>query len=570
MRGSELAHAAKNFKDKGVARHSLAPTGWGDGGGGTTREMVAKAARVRDLEGSATVVWETPTEFFKKAEAEYPNAPVWVGELYLELHRATLTSQARTKQGNRRSEHLLREAELWAATAAVRTGFPYPYEELDRIWKTVLLHQFHDILPGSSIAWVHREARRTYERVAEELTGIIDAAQRALAGEGGTELVFNSAPHRREGVPAGGALPAAATSEVALAPRVGGGHVLDNGLLRVEIDARGLVVSAYDIDADRETIAPGRAANLLQIHPDFPNMWDAWDVDEFYRNTVTDLVDADEVVPGEDGVSVRIVRSFGASRVTQVLSLAPGERRLGIDTEVDWHETEKFLKLAFPLDVHAERYASETQFGHFYRPTHTNTSWEAAKFEACNHRFVHMEEPGWGVALVNDSTYGHDVTRTVRDSDSGTTTTVRVSLLRAPRFPDPETDQGVHRFRHALVPGAGIGDAVREGWRINLPERRVSGEREVVPLVEVAQDAVVVTAVKLADDGSGDVVVRFHESRGGRTGATLTAGFEVGDVTVTDLLERPLADAAAPRRDGDRVTLSLRPFELVTLRLTRA
>jgi alpha-mannosidase len=570
MRGSELAHAARNFKDKGVARHSLAPTGWGDGGGGTTREMVAKAARVRDLEGSATVTWETPAEFFEKAEAEYPNAPVWVGELYLELHRATLTSQAKTKQGNRRSEHLLREAELWAATAAVRTGFAYPYEDLDRIWKTVLLHQFHDILPGSSIAWVHREARGTYERVAEELTGIIDAAQRALAGEGTTELVFNSAPHSRDGVPAGGALPAAVASEVALAPRVGGGHVLDNGLLRVEIDARGLVVSAYDLDADRETIAPGRAANLLQIHPDFPNMWDAWDVDEFYRNTVTDLVDADEVVPGEDGVSVRIVRSFGASRVTQVLSLAPGERRLGIDTEVDWHETEKFLKLAFPLDVHAERYASETQFGHFYRPTHTNTSWEAAKFEACNHRFVHMEEPGWGVAIVNDSTYGHDVTRTVRDSDLGTTTTVRVSLLRAPRFPDPETDQGVHRFRHALVPGAGIGDAVREGWRINLPERRVSGGREVAPLVEVAQDAVVVTAVKLADDGSGDVVVRFHESRGGRTKAGLTAGFEIGDVTVTDLLERPLTDAVTPRRDGDRVTLSLRPFELVTLRLTRA
>ncbi len=219
--------------------------------------------------------------------------------------------------------------------------------------------------------------------------------------------------------------------------RVGGGHVLENGLLRVEIDARGLVVSAYDIEADRETIAPGGAANLLQLHPDFPNMWDAWDVDEFYRNTVTDLTDAEEVVAGADN-SVRIVRSFGASRVTQVLSLAPGERRLLIDTEVDWHETEKFLKLAFPLDVHAERYASETQFGHFHRPTHTNTSWEAAKFEACNHRFVHLEEPGWGVAVVNDSTYGHDVTRTVRsDGDSGTTTTVRVSLLRAPRaLPD--------------------------------------------------------------------------------------------------------------------------------------
>ncbi|MGQ4388457.1 alpha-mannosidase [Streptomyces sp. SAS_270] len=571
MKGSEIAHAARNFKDKGAARHSLAPTGWGDGGGGTTREMVAKATRLRDLEGSAAVVWETPEKFFEKAQAEYPDPPVWVGELYLELHRATLTSQAGTKQGNRRSEHLLREAELWAATAAVRTGFPYPYEELDRIWKTVLLHQFHDILPGSSIAWVHREARRTYARVAEELNAVIDAAQRALVGEGSTELVFNSAPHSRSGVPAGGAGIPVVAGAVSLISPATGGHVLDNGLLRIGIDGRGLVVSVHDIEADRETIAPGGAANLLQLHPDFPNMWDAWDVDEFYRNTGTDLIDADEVVPGADGSSVRVVRSFGASRVTQVLSLAPGERRLTLDTEVDWHETEKFLKLAFPLDVHAERYASETQFGHFYRPTHTNTSWEAAKFEACNHRFVHIEEPGWGVAVVNDSTYGHDVTRAVRsDGDGGTTTTVRVSLLRAPRFPDPETDQGVHRFRHALVPGAGIGDAVREGWRTNLPERTVTGKASAVaPLVSVEQDAVVVTAVKLADDGSGDVVVRFHESRGGRTRATLTAGFELAAVTVTDLLERPLADAVAPERDGDRLTLRLRPFELVTLRLAR-
>ncbi|MFD9000227.1 alpha-mannosidase [Streptomyces sp. NPDC059582] len=571
MKGSEVAHAAANFKDKGVARHSLAPTGWGDGGGGTTREMVAKAARLRDLEGSATVVWETPREFFDKAEAEYPDAPVWVGELYLELHRATLTSQARTKQGNRRSEHLLREAELWAATAAVRSAFPYPYEELDRIWKTVLLHQFHDILPGSSIAWVHREARATYARLAGELDAIIDGAQRALAGEGTIPLVFNAAPHSRDGIQAGGAATPVSEGRTALTPRGGGGYVLDNGLLRVEIDADGLVVSAYDIAADRETVAPGRAANLLQLHPDFPNMWDAWDVDEFYRNTVTDLTDADEVTPGEGDGSVRIVRSFGASRVTQVLTLAPGERRLDLDTEVDWHETEKFLKLAFPLDVHAERYASETQFGHHYRPTHTNTSWEAAKFEACNHRFVHLEEPGWGVALVNDSTYGHDVTRTVRtEGDRGTTTTVRVSLLRAPRFPDPETDQGVHRFRHALVPGAVVGDAVREGWRINQPRRQVSGGQAVVPLVTVDRDAVVVTAVKLADDGSGDVVVRCHEAHGGRVRATLTAGFEVAGVTVTDLLERPLAGAATPEVDGDALTLRLRPFELVTLRLTRA
>ncbi|GAA2850509.1 hypothetical protein GCM10020220_044870 [Nonomuraea rubra] len=207
--------------------------------------------------------------------------------------------------------------------------------------------------------------------------------------------------------------------------REDGGFVLENDLLRVEIDGRGLVVSAFDLRAGRETVAPGRAANLLQLHQDFPNKWDAWDVDEFYRHTVTDLTEAEDV--RLDGDSVVVRRSFGASAVTQRLTLAGG--RLEIGTEVDWHETEKFLKLAFPLDVRADRYASESQYGHSFRATHTNTSWEAAKFEACNHRFVHVEEPGWGVAVVNDSTYGHDVTREV--DEHGTTTTLRVSLLRA-------------------------------------------------------------------------------------------------------------------------------------------
>ncbi|TKA10930.1 alpha-mannosidase [Actinacidiphila oryziradicis] len=574
MKGSEIAHAARNFKDKGSARHSLAPSGWGDGGGGTTREMIAKAARLRNLEGSATVEWERPADFFAKAQAEYPHAPVWTGELYLELHRGTLTSQAKTKQGNRRSEHLLREAELWAATAAVRTGFPYPYQDLDKIWKTVLLHQFHDILPGSSIAWVHREAAKTYAAVADELNALIAAAQRALAGDvtAGGEVVFNAAPHARGGVAAGGARPAsAAAGGCAVSARAGGGYLLDNGLVRVAVDERGLVVSAFDVAADRETVAPGEAANLLQIHPDFPNMWDAWDVDQFYRNTVTNLTDVDELTvltETPDAVSVRVARSFGASRVVQTLTLTAGVKRLDIDTEVDWHETEKFLKAAFLLDIHTDRYAAETQFGHLYRPTHTNTSWETAKFEACNHRFVHFAEPGWGVALVNDSTYGHDVTRTVRPADDdapGTTTTVRLSLLRAPRFPDPQTDQGLHRFRYALVPGARIGDAVREGYWINLPERLVPGDAQVAPLVSVDHDAVVVTAVKLADDASGDVVVRLHEAHGSRVRAGLITAFGVRRAEACDLLERPKSPVAVA--DG-RIELTLRPFEIVTLRLS--
>ncbi|ARF58922.1 alpha-mannosidase [Streptomyces gilvosporeus] len=576
LSGAELAHAERNFRDKGAARHSLAPTGWGDGGGGTTREMIAKARRLRDLDGSPVVRWERPADFFAAAQAEYPQAPVWVGELYLELHRGTLTSQARTKRGNRRSEQLLREAELWSATAAVLRHHPYPYAALDRLWKTVLLHQFHDILPGSSIAWVHREAERTYAAVAAELEEIIGAALGALAGGGNMELTANAAPHARSGI-AAGALGVAATEgpEVRAVPRPGGGFTLDNGLLRIEVDARGLVVSAYDHDTDREAVAPGCAANLLQSHPDFPNMWDAWDVDAFYRNVVTDLTEADEVAlrtASPSGATVRVTRSFGASHVTQDLTLARGQRRLDIATDVDWHESETFLKAAFPLDLHAERYAAETQFGHLYRPTHTNTSWEAAKFEVPAHRFVHATEPGWGVALVNDCLYGHDLTRTIRDGDGGdhgTTTTVRLSLLRAPRFPDPETDQGLHHFRYALVPGAGIGDAVREGHRINLPERRLSGSGPVAPLVTVDDDATVVTAVKLADDTSGDVIVRLHEAHGGRATTTLTTAFGLSDALTTDLLERPTDDGPALERAGNTVRLALRPFQIVTLRLVR-
>ncbi|MCH0539158.1 alpha-mannosidase [Streptomyces sp. MUM 203J] len=575
--GEQLAHAARNYREKGRGTRSLAPFGWGDGGGGPTREHLARARRTRDLEGSPRVEIERPDAFFDKARSEYEDAPVWQGELYLELHRGTYTSQAGTKQGNRRSESLLREAELWAATAAVRVpGYRYPKPDLERIWKTVLLHQFHDILPGSSIAWVHREARETYARVCDELTALIAGAQGALAGEGGTEVVFNAAPHARGGVPGGGAAPAAAREQaqaVAVSPRPGGGFAVDNGLLRVEIDGRGLITSAYDVASRREAIAPGQAGGLLQIHPDFPNMWDAWDIDAFYRHNVTDLVDVDEITLAESGggrVSVRVFRSFGDSTVRQTFTLRAGSKVLDVDAEVDWHETEQFLKAAFPLDVKADRSAAETQFGHVYRSTHTNTSWEAAKFEICAHRWLQVEEPGWGVALVNDSTYGHDVTRDMR-ADGGQTTTVRLSLLRAPRYPDPQTDQGRHCLRFGLAPGAGVVDAVREGHRINLPERTVTGAgRTVEPLVSVDDDALVVEAVKLAEDGSGDVVVRIYEAAGARTSGTLTTGFPLAEAIETDLLERPLPDASGhPVTGGGRVDLTLRPFQILTLRLCR-
>ncbi|MFF6802961.1 glycoside hydrolase family 38 C-terminal domain-containing protein [Streptomyces sp. NPDC012616] len=581
--GEEMDRAVRNYSEKGGGTRSLAPFGWGDGGGGPTREIMERARRLADLEGSPKVVVEHPDVFFAKAREEYPDAPVWVGELYLELHRATYTTQARTKQGNRRSEHRLREAELWATTAALHApGYAYPYDRLDRLWKTVLLHQFHDILPGSSIAWVHREAEAEYARVAGELEALTAEAVSALGA--GTTRVFNTSPYDRAevlrtsaGAPAYVEVPANGTAPLA-APTVGSpqpvtvtGLTLDNGLVRVELAADGTLSSVRDLRADREVLAgPG---NLLRLHTDLPNYWDAWDIDKHYKNRFTDLLDPDSVTVVEDDPllgALRVTRSFGkGSTLTQTITLRAGSPRVDIETDLDWHEAEKILKAAFPVDVRAPHSSAEIQFGHVQRLTHTNTSWEAARFEVSGHRWVHVGEPGYGVAVLNDSTYGHDVSRTVRE-DGGTTTTVALSLVRAPRIPDPEADQGRHRFTYSLLPGATIADAVAEGYALNLPLRVAESAGAAEPVVSVDGDGVTVEAVKLADDRSGDVVVRLYESRGGRARGVLRAGFPLAGAEVTDLLERPLEEEAAAAVPGDgTVEVTLRPFQILTLRLRR-
>jgi alpha-mannosidase len=415
--------------------------------------------------------------------------------------------------------------ELWAATAALRTGAPYPYQELDRIWKTVLLHQFHDILPGSSIAWVHREAAATYRQTIAELEELRASAQRVLAGEGDQELVFNATPGEWHGVPALGASPVATRHEPTAVHRDGTDLVLDNGLLRVRVDGRGLLSGVRDLTVDREVLPAGTVANLLQLHPDRPIAFDAWNVDDYYRNQVTDLREASSVEliagPGEGPACVRVVRGFGASRLVQHIRLSPGSRVIEFDCEVDWQESERLLKVAFPVDVHTDHATAQVQYGHLSRPTHANTSWDAARFEICAHRFLQVGEGGYGVALVNDSTYGHDVTRHPGQS-GGTYSTVRLSLLRSPSYPDPHADRGPHTMRYGMVCGADIGAAVREGYRMNLPAQVIRGGADVAPLLSVDNDAVVVEAVKLADDRGGDLVVRLYESLGGSARARLT------------------------------------------------
>ncbi|MBX6354325.1 MAG: alpha-mannosidase [Micromonosporaceae bacterium] len=577
LSGKDLAYGVSNFAEHGRATVSLLPFGYGDGGGGPTREMLETARRVADLEGSPRVCIRTPAEFFAEAEREYPDAPVWSGEMYLEYHRGTYTSQSAMKRGNRRTEHLLREAELWCATAAVRTGHPYPYQELDDIWQRALTLQFHDILPGSSIAWVHREARQAYQRLAFRLEAMIVEALTVLTGPGRVPLTANAAPHGRDGVPALGVGVPAARDDTVSVSSTSDGTVLDNGLLRVRIGTDGTVCSIRDLVADREVLPAGARANVLHLHPDTPNKFDAWDVDEFYRHRRRELTDVTKIEVEADGsgsARIQVTRHDRDSVYVQTISLHPGERVLRFTTEVDWHERETLLKVAFPVDVHAAQSTSEIQFGHLHRPTHTNTSWDAAKFEICAHRWLHVGEPGYGVALVNAGIYGHDVSRRPPgDARGAQPTTVRLSLLRGPRYPDPNTDQGSHRFEYALVCGAEIADAVREGYRANLPPRRHLGGQPVAPLVEVSNPAVVVEAVKLADDRSGDVVVRLYEALGGRASTRLTTSFDLADAQVCDLLERPDAEVAALAPisvEGRTVALALTPFQVVTLRLRRA
>jgi len=562
---ADLHRGERQNKERGTANTSMLLYGFGDGGGGPTREMVAAAHRQHDLDGSPRVDLGTPAQVFEQLEQELPVPGVWSGEMYLEFHRGTYTSQIRTKQGNRRSEHLLREAELWAATAAVRLGLDYPYEQLEEAWHTVLLQQFHDILPGSSIAWVYENAEENYRLVAETLEGLIGTATTALAGGStdGTVVRFNASPvSAGDATALGGSL--GSEAEAVPPVRSGDHFVFDTGAVVATIDAAGHVVSFVEHATGRDAIAPGTVAAEYTVFRDTPNQWEAWDIDRAYQRNGNALSATSVSVEGD---SLVVVRPVGSSTVTTRYSAVAGQPELTIETEVDWHEQQKLLKLAFPLDVRASVASSEIQFGHIDRPTHQNTSWDFARFETSAHRWVHVAEPGFGVAVANDSTYGHDITRSTR-ADGGTTTLVRESLLRGPTFPDPHADQGHHVFRTVLRVGESVLDAADSGYRLNLPVRTVAGSASVSPLVVVSSPQVFVEAVKLAEDRSGDVIVRLYEGLGGRaTDVGVDFGFDVASVAQVDLLERPLGtswDAGSP------VSLTLRPFEIVTLRVQRA
>ncbi|MCI1787383.1 MAG: glycosyl hydrolase-related protein [Actinomyces sp.] len=570
LSAADLDRAERQFASPERANTSLVPFGYGDGGGGPTREMMEAARRTADLEGSPRVSVGTPAAFFTASEAADPRPPVWSGELYLELHRGVFTSQADTKRGNRRSEALLHEAELWAATACVRRGASYPYDRLADLWRTVLLGQFHDILPGSAIGWVYDEFKQKYAQIERDAEEITASALGSLCGVGDTGAPSvmasaNSTPFPTAGVPAGGVGAAVPPASRTVAIEDAAGWTLDNGEVRVHVGRDGAIDSLVHVALGREVVPDGEKAGVPQLFRDNPAKWDAWDLDPIAAGTGRPLLGADAVWldGGSAEPTVRAERTFGDSALSQSISLVPGRAQVDVSCDVDWHESEHLLKIAYPVDIRSDHFASEIQFGHLNRPLHTNTSWDEARFEMCAHRWVYIDEPGFGVGIVNDSTYGHDVTK----ADSGRAAVIRQSLLRAPKYPDPDADQGRHRFRTRIVVGEGLEDVIAAGYEVNCPPRPVKAAGPVEPLVRPENElgCAVLDTVKLAQDRSGDVILRVYEALGGRARIRLHIGEEIARAALTDLLER---EERALDVEGDSVVLGLRPFQVATVRLS--
>jgi alpha-mannosidase len=605
----DLAHAATTFRDHAWSRHSLMPFGHGNGGGGPTREMMQRARLLADVDPLPTVTVDSPSAFFDAVEAEVAaGAPVprWRGELYFEMHRGTLTSQARTKALNRRCEHLLAEAELWLATL----GDGSRAAELDTLWKRVLTQQFHDILPGSSIAWVHEDAERELAGVAEACEAVVADALGRLAGP--VPMLANPSAHARDEVVASPVDPAGdgprqrlADGRVAFRASVPGFGLAEAVALDVDDAAEvteagaggsairlanaavavtlvdGDVTSVVDRARRRELLAPGEVGARLTLAPDHPVEFDAWDLEQWTASLAVPLGPADSLEVVDAGplvASVRVRRPIGGggvSWVEQTFTLRAGSPRLEVALEVEWQESEKLLAIEFPLDVRADEAACEMQFGLTRRPTHANTTWDDARYEVCAHRFVDLSEPSFGVAVLNDGRHGHAVQTRTGDLDGRAGTCIRVSLLRAPRYPDPAADRGRHAVTLALVPhGPSLAGVPAEADALNRALRVVpGGSAGAPPAPVVALDApgVGVSAVKLADDGSGDLVVRLWEALGDRAQVRMRAtvpgrGWPVAALRC-NLLEEPLPFAPDPTVSDGEVAVELRPFELITLRL---
>jgi alpha-mannosidase len=578
---AELRRGVRVYHDHDRTRDSLLVFGHGDGGGGPTDEMLERLRRARDLRGLPRTTLRHPQAFFDRLEAGAAELRTIVGELYFEYHRGTYTTQAALKRGNRRCEGALHDAELLAAVAARLGRAPYPRAELAEAWRVLLVNQFHDILPGTSIAEVNAQARAELAGVearADELsTHAAAALAREDSGADATALPVNTTPWPRREVardPAGEIVlceaPPTAPGRVVAAPgpdervtverTADGGVVVANAHLRATLTAGGAIASLVHRATGREALsAPG---NRLELYDDRPVDWDAWDIDPFHLETRADCPPADgiaDIAAGPLRAEVAFERPVGErSRLRQVVRLDAGARRLEVHTTADWREAHRLLKVAFPLAVRADEATYETAFGVARRRAHFSTRHDLARFEVPGHRFADLSEHGFGVALLTDSKYGW----------SALGDTLRISLLRAPKLPDPDADMGGHRFAYAIVPHAGgwqDAGIVREARTFNAPlrwTRAAPPDGPVTPWAHV-EDApgLVLDTVKLAED-SDALVLRLYEAHGGRGRARVRIGPPFTGARRSNLLEDDLGPVET---DGDAVVVDFRPWQIVTL-----
>jgi len=571
----------------------LMPFGHGDGGGGPHREHAEFLRRAIDLEGCPRVKIAAPIDYFRdQAASGWPEAR-YVGELYFQAHRGVFTSQAKTKLGMRRSELALREAEMWGVAASALGGFSLPAGETDEAWKTVLLNQFHDILPGSSIARVYEEAEAQLGEVIDLAGKVAGDARGAIAGGGDGVSVFNSLSWERtalvelpEGMSGaadseGNALPTQAAGGKTVAevtvPSCGwttvkpgeassmeggstaSGNTLENEHLRVEFDARGRISSIFDKDAGRELAAA--PCNEFRMYKDVPSSFDAWDIDSTYMSAPVELAGEAKIEPVAAGplvASLKITRRLHDSEMTQEVSLRRGARTVESKTVVDWRERHKLLKVAFPVTVHANEALHEIQFGHIARPNHFSRQFDADRFEVPQHRWTALVEGSRGVAVLNDCKYGVNVLGN----------SINLTLLKSALAPDMTADLGRQEFTcafHAWNGPFAESRVVREGYELNVPVTTAPGGAGERSLFNVDAPNVVIETVKPAEDGSGDVIVRLYEAMRTATRVRLSTSLDAKSAARTNMLEEHEGDLEL---SGGAVTLDLRPFEIATVRLS--
>lgn len=617
------------YQQKGINDELLHAFGWGDGGGGPTKEMLESGRALENLPGLPKVRQGLAEPYFERlaARLEGEDVPVWDGELYLEYHRGTYTSQAWLKRANRKAELLYREAE-WLGTVSDVLLQEQAYPDLRAGWERLLLNQFHDILPGSSIRQVYEDAREDFVRIDELGASALAAAERRIVEAIGLDepaiIVLNALSWSRGGLitlaaedlqgdtlagPDGRPLPRQRVLEdgaerlLVRVPDVpslgyaayrrlaaeGAGEAdgagpangdapermvvrpdrIDTPFYRIELNERGQITSLYDKEHERRVIAPGELGNVLQAFEDKPLAFDAWDIDPYY---VEKMREVDELVAAEVEESgplrgvLRLTWRFLDSTITQRLTVYAESRRIEFRSEVDWQERQILLKAAFPTTVRSTRATYEIQFGSIERPTHHNTSWDWARFEVVAHRWVDLSEGNYGVALLNDCKYGHDV----RDH------VMRLTLIKSAIRPDETADRGRHVFTYALLPHAGgwrEGRVPEEGHSLNTPLRATAAAERRGPLPDRfsfvsadAEDAIIDT-VKRSEDGDG-WIVRVYEGKGDRCNrVVLTFGRPLARAAACNLVEE--GDEPVPF-EGARLSFALRPFEIRTFRVAFA